>query len=681
MLTNCKISTAKTAGFCFGVDRAVKIVYNKLDNRHNVVTLGPIIHNRNVVADLEARGCKAVELSEVKKDNTVIIRSHGVGQAVYDALEEIGAEVVDATCPFVERIHKIAHEKSSQGYVILIAGDAQHPEVQGIRGHCVGESYVFNGCEEFENLVKSQDFLQKKVAILAQTTYNNRMWKSCCQKALELIPDALIFDTICNATAERQREARELAMKSDVMIIVGGKQSSNTHKLKAVCDEYCPCYLIENASELGDIDLSHTKFIGISAGASTPAYIIKEVQQTMSEILNTIDEEFNFEEELEKTLKKIHTGMKVDGVVTSINNGEVIVDIGTKHTGYIPVSELTDDPTKKPEDVVSVGETVALIVLKTNDQEGIVTLSKKKVDAALGFEKIVAAKEAETILEGVVTNVVKGGVLVATNGVKVFVPASQATPRRDYDLNELLKTTVKFKILEVNEAKQRAVGSIRVVAREERDAARAKFFEGVNVGDVVTGEVKSVTDYGVFVDLGGVDGLIRRADLSWTRIKHPSDVMKVGDKVEVTIKDIDDETKKVSLVYKKDSENPWEIFNANYGVGTVCKATIVSITSFGAFAQIIDGIDGLIHISQIANQRVNNVADILTVGQEVEVKITEIDLEKKRISLSMRALLPEEETEEAEAVEEAVEAEAEVEAVAEVEEVAAEAEAETETAE
>lgn len=382
----------------------------------------------------------------------------------------------------------------------------------------------------------------------------------------------------------------------------------------------------------------------------------------MSEMLNTVEEEFNFEEELEKTLKKIHTGMKVEGIVTAINNGEVIVDIGTKHTGYIPASELTDDPTLKTEDIVKVGEKVDLIVLKTNDQEGIVTLSKKKVDAALGFEKIVAAKEEDAVLTGTVTNVVKGGVLVASNGVKVFIPASQATPRRDFDLNELLKTSVSFKILEVNEGKQRAVGSIRIVAREEREAARAKFFENVHAGDVVTGEVKSITDYGVFVDLGGVDGLIRRADLSWKRIKHPSDVVSVGDKIEVTIKDIDDETKKVSLTYKKDSENPWEVFKANYEEGMVCKATIVSITSFGAFAQIIDGIDGLIHISQIANQRVNNVADILTVGQEVDVKITEIDLDKKRISLSMRALLPEEETEEAEEVEET-----EAEAVAETE--------------
>ncbi|MGN1113580.1 MAG: bifunctional 4-hydroxy-3-methylbut-2-enyl diphosphate reductase/30S ribosomal protein S1 [Oscillospiraceae bacterium] len=645
MLRNCKICVAKTAGFCFGVDRAVKIVYNELDNRNNVVTLGPIIHNRNVVADLERRGCKAIELSEVQKDNTVIIRSHGVGQEVYDELRKIGASVVDATCPFVARIHKIAHEKSSQGYIILIAGDKNHPEVEGIQGHCTGYSYVFSGCEEFENLVKNYDFRSKKVAILSQTTYNNKMWKQCCDTAKKLLPQALIFDTICNATAERQHEARELAQSSDMMIIVGGKQSSNTHKLKAVCDEYCPCYLIEDAKGLDGIDLSLAKIIGISAGASTPAYIIKEVQRTMSEILNNdnVEEEFNFEEELEKTLKKIHTGMKVEGTITSVNNTEAIVDIGTKHTGYIPASELTDDPTKKPQDVVEVGQTVELIVLKTNDQEGIVTLSKKKVDAVLGFEKIVAAKEADAVLEGVVTNVVKGGVLVATNGVKVFIPASQAAPRRDFDLNELLKTTVKFKILEVNEAKQRAVGSIRVIAREEREAARAEFFENVHAGDVVSGTVKSVTDYGVFVDLGGVDGLIRRADLSWTRISHPSDVLNVGDKVEVKIKDIDDETKKVSLVYKKDEENPWEIFKANYEVGTVCKAKIVSITSFGAFAQIINGIDGLIHISQIANQRVNNVADILSVGQEVDVKIIDIDYDQKRISLSMRALLPEEE--------------------------------------
>lgn len=647
MLTKCKICTAKTAGFCFGVDRAVKIVYNELDNRNNVVTLGPIIHNKNVVSDLEARGCRSVALDEVRPEHTVIIRSHGVGRKVYESLSQLGCTVVDATCPFVDRIHKIACEKSESGYTVLIAGDSSHPEVIGIRGHCIGPSFVFAGCEDFENLVKTENLQSEKVVILAQTTYNKKIWGECRRLAEKLIPEALIYDTICSATAERQKEAAAIAEKSDVMIIVGGKNSSNTHKLKAVCEEYCRCYLIEDAGELADIDLSGANFIGISAGASTPAYIIKEVQQTMSEMLNN-EEEFNWVEEMENSLKPIHIGKRVTGTVLSTNNSEVYVDLGTKQQGVIPVSELTDDPSKSVEEVVKVGDTIDLIVLKTNDQDGVVTLSKKRVDAALGFEKICAAKEEDSVLTGTVANVVKGGVLVASNGVKVFIPASQAAPRRDYDLNNLLKQTVNFKILEVNEGKQRAVGSIRAVQREEREAAQAKFFETAKAGDVVEGEVKSITDYGVFVDLGGVDGLVRRMDLSWNRIKHPSDVVSVGDKVEVKIKDIDPETKKVSLVYKKDSDNPWEIFKTNYQVGQVVKATIVSITSFGAFAQIISGIDGLIHISQIANQRVDNVADILSVGQEVDAQITEIDLDKKRISLSMRALLTDDDADTAE---------------------------------
>lgn len=647
MLTKCKICTAKTAGFCFGVDRAVKIVYNELDNRNNVVTLGPIIHNKNVVSDLEARGCRSVALDEVRPEHTVIIRSHGVGRKVYESLSQLGCTVVDATCPFVDRIHKIACEKSESGYTVLIAGDSSHPEVIGIRGHCIGPSFVFAGCEDFENLVKTENLQSEKVVILAQTTYNKKIWGECRRLAEKLIPEALIYDTICSATAERQKEAAAIAEKSDVMIIVGGKNSSNTHKLKAVCEEYCRCYLIEDAGELADIDLSGANFIGISAGASTPAYIIKEVQQTMSEMLNN-EEEFNWVEEMENSLKPIHIGKRVTGTVLSTNNSEVYVDLGTKQQGVIPVSELTDDPSKSVEDVVKVGDTIDFIVLKTNDQDGVVTLSKKRVDAALGFEKICAAKEEDSVLTGTVANVVKGGVLVASNGVKVFIPASQAAPRRDYDLNNLLKQTVNFKILEVNEGKQRAVGSIRAVQREEREAAQAKFFETAKAGDVVEGEVKSITDYGVFVDLGGVDGLVRRMDLSWNRIKHPSDVVSVGDKVEVKIKDIDPETKKVSLVYKKDSDNPWEIFKTNYQVGQVVKATIVSITSFGAFAQIISGIDGLIHISQIANQRVDNVADILSVGQEVDAQITEIDLDKKRISLSMRALLTDDDADTAE---------------------------------
>jgi 4-hydroxy-3-methylbut-2-enyl diphosphate reductase len=564
---------------------------------------------------------------------------------VYKTLEEKGAHYVDATCPFVDRIHKIALEKSHGGYTVLIAGDVNHPEVCGIRGFCDTESFVFADLSELEKILAG--LTNERLCVLSQTTYNKLLWEQCREYLARVKPDAEIYDTICSATAKRQEEAERLASQADLMIIVGGKNSSNTHKLKQVCETHCDTRLVENAEELretlADKDLLKTRFIGISAGASTPAYIIKEVQHAMSEMLNNVvEEEFNFAEEMEKTLKKIHTGQRVEGVVTAINsNGEVIVDIGTKHTGYILPGELTDDPTKKAEDLVTVGETISLIVLKTNDQEGIVQLSKKKVDAALGLEKIAAAKEEGTVLTGTVTNVVKGGLLVSSNGVKVFIPASQAVARGG-NLDDMLKKTVDFKILEVNEARQKAVGSIRAVEREAREAAKAKFFETASAGDIVEGEVKSITDYGVFVDLGGVDGLVRKLDLSWKRVKHPSDVVSIGEKVEVKIKDIDPETGKVSLIYKKESENPWAIFKTSYEVGQVVDVKIVSITSFGAFAQIIDGIDGLIHISQIANQRVDNVADILTVGQEVKAQITEIDLDKKRISLSIRALLPDE---------------------------------------
>lgn len=363
----------------------------------------------------------------------------------------------------------------------------------------------------------------------------------------------------------------------------------------------------------------------------------------------TNEEEFNFEEAIEQSLKKIYTGKRERGVVTAVNNTEVIVDIGTKHTGYIPLSELSNDPNVKPSDVVSVGDEIDVIVTKVNDVEGIATLSKKQVDAQKGYEEVKKAYEEGTVLSGTVTNVIKGGVIVVSGGMRVFVPASQTGVKMGGDLNSILKNTVNFKIIELNEQRKRAVGSIRRVLADERAAKKAAFFESAEVGQTVTGEVKSITDYGVFVDIGGVDGLVRRMDLTWARIKHPSDVVSVGDTIEVTIKDIDKETGKVSLSYKKAADNPWVIFENNYAVGQTVEAKIVSITSFGAFAQIIPGIDGLIHISQIANQRVNNVADFLTVGQTVQAKITECDLENKRVSLSIRALLSENESKEEEA--------------------------------
>lgn len=643
------IKIAKTAGFCFGVDRAVKLVYNEIKKGGKSATLGPIIHNNQVVSDLQKKGVRIIEdISELAFDEKVIIRSHGVGKSIYNEIEQGGKIYIDATCPFVSRIHKIVSEKTQEGYIILIAGDSEHPEVVGITGYGEKNCIVFNDSDELKEIfLKNPDFLEKKVAIVAQTTYNIILWEECLKALPENNSNIIIYDTICNATSCRQEEAIELSKNSDIMIIAGGKHSSNTIKLYNICKENCNrTYHIENSDELYALNLMDAKRIGITAGASTPAYIIKEVQTKMTEILNNFEDDINFEEALAQSFKKIHTGERVKAYVVSVNNSEAIVDVGTKHTGYVPLSELTDDPTKTPSDILNVGEEVELIVTKINDQEGIVTLSKKKVDERLGFEKIIKAKEENTVVDGVVQNVVKGGVLASHKGVRVFIPASQTGVGRNTKLDTLLKQKVEFTIIEVNEQRRRAVGSISAVLKAQREEAKAKFWESAEIDKVYKGEVKSITNYGVFVDLGGVDGMIHISELSWGRIKHPSDVVNMGDMLEVFIKELDKDANRVSLGYKKTEDNPWEKFKAQFNVGDIVKANVVSITPFGAFAQIIEGVDGLIHISQIANRRVDDINEILSIGQEVDVKILEIDMDKKRISISMRALLEDEEDEE-----------------------------------
>ncbi|MBQ8569304.1 MAG: bifunctional 4-hydroxy-3-methylbut-2-enyl diphosphate reductase/30S ribosomal protein S1 [Oscillospiraceae bacterium] len=644
-----EIRIADKAGFCFGVDRAVKLVYESLE-KGCTVTLGEIIHNPDVVSDLSVRGVRVVEaVDQIRDGETAVIRSHGVSAQVCRQLEDRGISYIDGTCPYVKRIHNIVREKSESGYIVVIMGDSEHPEVQGIAGNCINEPVIIaddRGLTEF--LKKNNGNSQKRLAFVAQTTYNINMWSVCKKLIAEYIGDCEIYDTICSATNDRQNEAAELAARSDIMIVAGGKNSSNTRKLYDICKRVCPkSFLVENASELNMIemlkgfsDISNVR-IGITAGASTPAHIIKEVKNQMSEKLQNMDEDFNFEEAIDASFKRLYTGNRVKGYITAVNNTEAIVDIGTKQTGYVSLDELTDDPSLKPADVVKVGDEVEFIVLKVNDAEGYINLSKKKVDAMVGFDKIVKAKDEDAVLEGVVMSVVKGGVLASTNGVKVFIPASQATMRRDEKLEELVKKTVNFKIIEVNEQKGKAVGSIKEVLKAEREAAKAKFWESVQVGDKFKGEVKSITDYGVFVDLGGIDGMVHISELSWNRIKHPSEVVAVGDVLEVYVKDLDKDANRISLGYKKDEDNPIVKFENEYNEGDVVKVKIVSITPFGAFAQIIPGIDGLIHISQIADKRVTNVKDVLSIGDEVDAKITEIDSEKKRISLSIRALLEE----------------------------------------
>ena len=646
-----KLLLAKSAGFCFGVKRAVDQAFQMAGQGINAVTLGPIIHNPQVVKALSDQGIRPVsQISEIQKGQTVLIRSHGIPKEQYESLS--GFSVIDCTCPNVSRIHRIVAEQSSAGRVVLIVGDQNHPEVKGIQSYAEGPVFITEKTEELENILNRliHDGMPP-LAVVAQTTFHKSLWEKFQKIIKNLYTNAKIFDTICSATDCRQKEAAAIAKKSDFMVVIGGRESSNTAKLLQICGDFCETILVETADELDKERVLSHNIIGVTAGASTPAYIIKEVLNTMSENLEkqgaeleNQEEELDFAALLEQSLnEKLYTGKRVKGVVTSVAPNEVHVDVGAKQAGIIPASEISDDPSVNIADVIHKDDELELVVLKVNDQEGIVTLSKKRRDAEAGYDAICKAYEDGTVLEGVITDVVKGGVLVLCNNMKLFVPSSMASDRRVEDLNTLLKKEVKFKIIEINERRRRAVASIKAVAIEERKAKQAEFWANVEIGKVYHGEVKSITSYGAFVDLGGVDGMVHITELSWTRIKSPEEVVKVGDIVEVYIKDIDAEKKKISLGYKKSEDNPWEIFKRDFTVDSIVPVKIVSITTFGAFAQIIPGVDGLIHISQIANQHIAKVADVLAVGDVVNAKIIEVDYEKKKVSLSIRATLDAEE--------------------------------------
>ena len=661
MKKNYTLTLAKTAGFCFGVDRAVSTLYNMVESGKKVCTLGPIIHNPSVIEDLEKKGVHIIEHpAQAPQDTTVVIRTHGVEKFVIDELQKRGLDYIDLTCPFVMKIQKIVERHSKKDRLLLIAGDENHPEVRGFRSRWEGESLVYKNEEELTRLLENHPEIEKgEVYVVAQTTFSVKEWEKTSKNLKKLCTNGFFFDTICSATNDRQKEAFELSLRSDAMIVVGGRSSSNTAKLKAVCEKNCPTFLVETARELAKYDFSRFRSVGVTAGASTPAGIIKEVLSTMSEILNeqTNSEEMSFEAALEENLKSMSSDQKVRGVVVGIAPNEIQVDIGRKYAGFVPIEEYSNDPTADPKSELKIGDEIDLIIMKTNDSEGTMMLSKRRFDAIAAWDNIMKAKEDEEILEGVVAEAVKGGVLVYSQGVRVFIPGSLTGLPREADLSELVKTKVRFRIIDVDKAKKRAVGSIRSVVREERKAATEAFWAQVEEGQEYTGTVKSLTSYGAFVDLGGVDGMVHISELSWKRIKHPSEVVKEGDVVKVYVKALDRENRKISLGYKRVEDNPWEILKRDYPVGSVVKAKVVGLTTFGAFANVIDGIDGLIHISQIADRHIASPKEVLSIGDEVDVKITDIDFEKKRVSLSIRALLePQDEAdaaEEAEAEEEA----------------------------
>ena len=637
------IKLAKTAGFCFGVNRAVEIVEECTKDKDNKYhTLGPIIHNKHVVDEFSKKGIAPVEsIDDVKAGEKLIIRTHGVGKSVYDTLNEKNVEIIDVTCPFVKKIHNIVKKHHEEGYKIVIIGDKTHPEVQGINGWCENDALILGTPDE----AKDAKIHQSRICVVAQTTFVQEIFKKIVTFLKKTCNDMVIFDTICNATEERQAEAYELASRSDVMIVLGGVNSSNTQKLYSICKSVCPtAYCLEHIGQLPKGCDFDSKRVGITAGASTPAVIIKEA-------IGKMENFESFEALMEESLKTLNTGDIVKGTVIEVRPNEVIVDLGAKQDGFIPATEISDDPNATTDEICKVGDEIEVFVVRVNDADGNIMLSKRKLDTVKTWENVKKAFDEGEILEGKVTEVVNKGMIINYKGYKVFVPASQASERRDADLSEFVGKVMSFKIIDINDRRKRLVGSVRVILEAQKKELQDKFWESAAVGKVYTGIVKSITNFGAFVDIGGVDGLVHISELSWKHIKHPSEVISVGDSLEVYIKDIKEDTKKISLGFKKAEDNPWEIVKSKITLGEPAQVKIVRIMPYGAFAEIIPGVDGLIHISQIANRRIDNPAKELTIGETVEAKVTEIDWEKKKIALSIRALLPEEAAPEAEAVE------------------------------
>lgn len=642
-----EIIVADHAGFCFGVTSAVNSIQKEIGKNPRVYAMSEIVHNPRVNSDLEKEGLHFVPNKEEIPDNAeVILRTHGEPRATYEYFESRGIPCLDVTCPFVSKTHRLISKLDADKDVLIYTGTPGHAEATASLSYAKCPYFLVSSAEELRDVLEeNREIFQKRHAVLlSQTTFRINEWETCMKIVNSLCTNPTIFDTICKATEERQYEAEVLSKRCDRMIVIGGKHSSNTIKLYDVCRKNCETCLVESASELRPEFLFGAKRIGVTAGASTPSAIIKEVLEAMSEVENkevVNNEEENFEAMLEESLSKMSNDQRVKGTIVGVTPTDIQVDIGRKQTGYIKYDEWSYDPNVDPAQEAKVGDEVDCVIMKTNDAEGTIMLSKRRFDSANAWSELEEASESGEILEGTVTDINKGGVIATTEkSIRVFIPGSLATESRGQALDSLLKTKVRFKIIEVNKQRKRAVGSIKAVIKEERKAAKEKFWETAEVGQKYTGVVKSLTSYGAFVDIGGVDGMIHISELSWKRIKHPSEVLNVGDTVEVYIKSL--ENNRISLGYKKDEDNPWVILQNTYDVGDVVECKIVGMTTFGAFANIIPGIDGLIHISQIADRHIDKPDDVLSEGEVVKAKITEIDYDKKRVSLSIRALLDEE---------------------------------------
>lgn len=629
-----EILLASHAGFCFGVRRAVDTAAAAAP----ALTLGPIIHNPQMVEELKRRGVVSADgVDQIPSGARVVLRSHGVGRGEIEALRARNCELLDATCPFVARIHEMVRAASEAGTPVIVVGERAHPEVMGILGWSDPPGRTVMCAEDVAELAPME-----RALVVSQTTMVRARFDELCALLKEKIASPDIRPTICPATRDRQAEAEEIAARADAMIVVGGRQSSNSKKLFQLAQRICPrTYFIETADELDQIDLSAADTIGITAGASTPDCIIKEVVARMNDIEKKVTTEESQEqavmsmEDVEKTLVQLRPGQVVTGTVVQITDDEVCVNVGYKADGLVKKSDLSSADVK-------VGDEIEVEVVKVNDGEGNVLLSQKNIINRKAWEEIVAKQEAGEFVEGVGKEAVKGGLLADVGGVRTFIPASQLSLRYVEKIDEFVGQTMTLKIIEIDKTKKRIVASRKAVLQVEEAARKKELWGTFEVGSVVKGVVRRLADFGAFVDIGGVDGLVHVTDLSWGRVKHPSDVVSVGQEIDVKILNVDPERERISLSYKQTQPRPWTVAGEKYPVGSVVEGKVVRITTFGAFVELEPGLDGLVHISQCALTRIAKVEDAVNVGDIVRVKVLDVNTEAKRISLSIREVLEDE---------------------------------------
>ena len=661
-----KIEVSKYAGFCFGVKSAVNLIYKAIaengDSGKRINTLGMLIHNETVVGELSQKGVRVIGEDDIDsldpEKDVVFLRSHGVSKEIVEKLEKKHVGYIDATCPYVKKNHDTIKKSVAGGAEnVIIIGDRDHPEVRGMVSYCGGVKATV--CSSPDEVVETFDenYREKPTIILAQTTESKDNYKKCLAIAKKLYTKLTIFDTICEVTGKRQSDCKDLAERSDFMIVIGGENSSNTQKLLEIASARCPSCRISTAAEIPYEKILPHMNVGITAGASTPDRIIKEVANNMSEIIT--DDKMSFEEMLDQSFKTLRTGEEVEGVVTSILPNEIHLDLGVKHTGILAMDEITSDTSVNLHDMFKIGDKVKVLLQQFSETDGIVKVSKRKIDERLSRQKLMDGVESGEVFTGKVKSAVNGGLIVMCEGQQVFIPLHLAMIPSSVDPQTLVGTEIKFKIIAADKERRKLLGSVRAVVRAEKQAIADKVWSEIEVGKVYEGTVRSIMAYGVFVDIGGVDGMVHIGDLSWGRIRNLKDAFKPGDKLRVFVKSFNPETKKITLSCKFDDENPWTIFEAGYAVGDVVEVTVMNIEPYGAFCEIIPGVDGLVHVSRVSTKRVATPAEVLKIGDKVRAEIVDINPESRKVALSIRAVEEKEAVEAAEAKTEEAPAEAE----------------------